>query len=93
MNEMPNLPEVACGCWEPEHPYDVGCICGDSERVLRAVQRDEIKLTPEQREWCLNEVSRVEGYDRADHVNDFDRTLAGAVLSAWTDYCRDKGMI
>jgi hypothetical protein len=50
-------------------------------------------MTPEQREWCLEEIGSVEGYDRAEHVEDSDSDLASTVLCAWTDYCRDKGMI
>lgn len=93
MLEMPNLPEATCRCWEPEHPYDVGCICGDSERVLRAIQRGEVKLDDEQREWCMQEIDKVEGYSRAHYDMADDYMLASGVLCAWTDYCRDKGLL
>lgn len=49
-------------------------------------------MTPEQREWCLSEIDQVEGYERADHEASSDEALADAVLAAWTDFCRDKGM-
>lgn len=93
MNEMPNLPEARCACWDPKDYEDIGCICGASERVLRAVERGDIKLDAEQREWCLDKLGKVEGYNRSDHVNDFDRTLAHAVLCSWVDYARDKGLL
>lgn len=78
-------------------PQDTDCcICPHNERVLRGYTRGEATLpamTPEQREWCLEEIGSVEGYDRAEHVEDSDSDLASTVLCAWTDYCRDKGMI
>ena len=85
--EMPGpLPEVPC-CMGPEH--DGGCLCGLTERVLRA----GVALTAEQREWCLQEIGKVEGYKADDYRNLPDVELGGVVLSAWTDYCRDKGMM
>jgi hypothetical protein len=87
MIEMPNLPPAAC-C-SPA----LSCACGDSERVLRAAIRGEVSLSPEQRTWCLNEIGRVEGYRATDHELEPDADLAHTVLSAWTDYCRDKGLI
>jgi hypothetical protein len=50
-------------------------------------------MTDEQREWCLDEIGGIEGYDRDEHVQDSDVTLAWTVLHAWVDYCRDKGML
>lgn len=94
MKEMPNLPEAKCACWEPQDYEDgIGCACGDSERVLRAIQRGEIKLDDEQREWCRTEIDKVEGYSRSEYELADDLTLAHAVLCAWTDYCRDKGLL
>lgn len=52
-----------------------------------------IALAPEQREWCLNEIGRVEGYDRKDHEHSTDEDLKHTVLCAWVDYCRDKGLM
>jgi len=90
MKEMPNLPEAECRCFEPS---DMGCMCGDSERVLRAIQRGEIRLDDEQREWCKEQISAVEGYSRSEYEIADDYTLAAGVLSAWTDYARDKGLL
>ena len=73
-----------------------GCVCGPQERVLRAYIDSEPGLqamTPEQRIWCLLEIDQIEGHDRKDHEADSDPQLARSVLSAWMDYCRDKGMI
>lgn len=87
-DEMPNLPDVPCQC-ATYALEEADCICGASERVLRS----GIPLTGEQREWCLNEIARVEGYDRKDYQECSDKDLGRAVLSAWTDYCRDQGMM
>jgi hypothetical protein len=83
--------KVPC-CGEP----DEGCACGGDERVLRAYKRGEGDLKPmtqDQRQWCLDEIGQVEGYDIKDYVQYSDADLAHGVLSAWTDYCRDKGLI
>lgn len=72
------------------------CVCGKDERVLRAYVADHVTLqpmTPKQREWCLSEIASVEGYVRGDYESVPDRELARGVLSAWTDYCRDKGLL
>jgi hypothetical protein len=85
MPEMPGpIPDVPCqGCDE------TGCWCGLTEKALRA----GVALTPEQREWCLNEIGSVEGYKRSDHEAEDDKQLGRSVLSAWVDYCRDKGLM
>ena len=49
-------------------------------------------MTEGQRTACLDEIGAVEGYDRDDWVGSTDAQLAGGVLSAWQDYCRDLGM-
>lgn len=49
-------------------------------------------MTKKQREYCLNEIGRVEGYDRNDYLRCTDKELANAVLCAWLDYARDKGL-
>lgn len=71
------------------------CICGQDERALRGYMRGDHKepMTPDQREWCLNEIGQVEGYDRADYEGSSDADLATGVLFAWQDYCRDKGLL
>jgi hypothetical protein len=50
-------------------------------------------MTPSQRAWCLDEIGSVEGYKRADFEDYNDSDLARAVLHAWNDYCRDKGLL
>ena len=84
-------PDAPC-CW-PDYPG--GCICPPMEKALRAWKagRYIAKMTPEQREACLTEIDKVEGYRRAEHETESDGDLANTVLSAWVDYCRDKGMI
>lgn len=74
---------------------DDGCVCPDMERALRGwVRGDSIPpMTPEQREACLSEIGKVEGYSRAEHEAENDSHLAQTTLSAWADYCRDKGLI
>jgi hypothetical protein len=64
-----------------------------NERALRCFVYGvlTVPMSREQREWCLSEIGSVEGYDRENHETSNDRDLAGAVLSAWRDYCRDKG--
>lgn len=65
------------------------------ERALRGWIRGEHKepMTAEQREWCLGQIERVEGYKRTDYEASADADLAHAVLDAWTDFCRDKGLL
>lgn len=50
-------------------------------------------MTQEQRDWCLAEISAVEGWDSRYHVDEDDASLAGSVLHAWADYARDKGLM
>lgn len=50
-------------------------------------------MTKEQREWCLNEIDQIEGYSRQHYEACSDDLLANGVLSAWVDYCRDKGLM
>jgi len=79
-------PSCVCG-------YGELCVCPTTEKALRAIKNSDLRMTLEQREWCLNELNKVEGYDRREHEHDWDRTLANAVLCAWTDYARDKGLL
>ena len=84
-------------CAQEPCPYQDRCI--DAERALRHYTYPDsmgLKLPPMtsvQREWCLDEISQVEGYTRQDYDAATDRDLACGVLSAWADYCRDKGLI
>lgn len=69
------------------------CVCLPAERALRSMQdRPGHYMNAPQREWCLSEISSVEGYDRKDYERSDDSEIARGVLSAWTDYCRDKGL-
>lgn len=72
------------------------CICPPEERALRGwkgAAQPMPPMTPEQREYCLSEIGQVEGHKRSDHETDSDGELAGAVIEAWTDYARDKGLL
>ena len=93
MKEMPDLPEAECRCFSPEDFEETGCVCGASERVLRAIQDGRIRLNSEQREWCMAEISSIEGYTREEYEMADDATVAHAVLCAWMDYARDKGLL
>ena len=50
-------------------------------------------MTQHEREWCLDEISSVEGHERKDYVACDNKQLARSVLSAWVDFCRDKGTL
>jgi len=89
--EMPNCPAVDfCHCYgTPDH-----CVCGSSEKALRGWLNGRISqpMSAEQREWCFSEIDLIEGYDRKDYEGSTDANLAMGVLSAWLEYCRDKGL-
>jgi hypothetical protein len=88
----PQFPATACVCFDPGE----GCMCGDAERALRAYTARRAGLppmTPTQRQWCLGEIGRVEGYELRDYENAHDDVLAGATLCACREYCRDKGLL
>lgn len=70
-----------------------GCACGfTEERVLRAVIGGLRPMTPEERAWCSDQIASVEGHE-APPADWSDADVAREVLSAWVDYCRDKGML
>lgn len=50
-------------------------------------------LTRDEREECLSEIDMVEGYSREDFEFSSDADVAHGVLSAWADFCRDKGLL
>ena len=81
-----------CVCYGPASD---GCLCPDTERALRAYIAGRLMppMTPEQREWCLTEISSVEGYTRAEYEGVDDAGLARGVLEAWVSYCRDIGLL
>lgn len=89
---LSDAPTVPCQC--EGHPLaSEGCICPPDERFLRYVKAGHGALTDEQRERCLDEIATVEGYERSDYEGDTDAGIAGGVISAWIDYCRDKGLL
>jgi hypothetical protein len=98
MKEMPGpIPNVACQCagsiWVPTAE---DCVCGVSEATLRAWMHGVAGLPPmteAQRAWALDEISSVEGYSREYYENSSDDDVARGVLDAWTDFCRDKGLL
>lgn len=80
-----------CMCWG-----DDSCMCTPMERALRGWTRASSTMpamTAEQRDLCLQEIAQVEGYDRAEWEGEGDAALANGTLSAWIDYCRDKGLL
>lgn len=78
---------VHCGCFGTDI-LDT-CLCSDEECFLRS----KPTMTAEQREWCLAEIAAVEGWRREDWIAASDADLASAVVNAWQDYCRDKGLM
>lgn len=84
---------VPCTCEGEPNPNCICAAAGGAEKVLRFVMAVDGVLSPAQREWCLCEISQVEGHTRADHESDSCADLARATLEAWTDYCRDKGLM
>lgn len=90
--ELFPLDGVACQCFDPGQMS--GCMCGDKEIALRAIAAGNYPrlMTFAEREWCRQEITRVEGYSEKD-AEGADAAVARAVLGAWVDYCRDKGMM
>lgn len=88
---IPNPPPTQ-GCYCLDKPQE--CICDSNEKLLRGWAAEKLSpMTPEQREWCLSEISAVEGHERKDYETLPDKALASAVLHAWLDFCRDKGLL
>ncbi|OHD28241.1 MAG: hypothetical protein A2Y38_25290 [Spirochaetes bacterium GWB1_59_5] len=71
--------------------------CVNDEAVLRSYDRCGDTRPPamnvHQREWCLQEINEVEGWNRDDYEAVPDQELARAVVQAWGDYARDKGVV
>jgi hypothetical protein len=81
-----------CECYSSEFT----CCCDATERSLRAYMMGLITepMTAEQREACISEIVYcAEGETRENVENLNDAELARAVLFAWTDFARDKGLI
>lgn len=70
-------------------------MCLDGEKALRLCCAGKLAgpLSPEAREECLEEIGKVEGFDRRHSEASTDSELAREVLSAWTSYARDKGLM
>jgi len=81
-----------CMCLAPAEQEESGCLCSLEERALRHCIAGKATLTPEQRKYCRDQIVAVEGYNETD-AQGSDSDLAYTVLHAWTDYCRDKGML
>lgn len=84
---------AGCLCNPVPTPGDA-CFCSPTERGLRAIKAgaSPYAMTAAERDWCLEQVRAVEGWD--DHpADDPDDYLARAVLCAWLDFCRDKGLL
>jgi len=94
MSQMHKDPWPAAPCCMFSR-VDENCRCGDDERVLRAILAGAVKtpMTPSQRAWCYGEFLRVEGNTLPMVESLSDVALARAVLSAWLDEARDKGML
>lgn len=93
----PTSSPCTCEGWSDQDgkPHEM-CACakaGGAERVLRFVMAADGRLSSGQRDWCLSEIDQIEGWKRADHEKDSDADLARATIDAWTDYCRDKGLM
>ena len=95
INSLAVLDPGGCACGLQYGPLD-GCICTPTERVLRLYAGGQSALpvlTPGQREACLSELHRVEGYNRTDYAEATDQELCRGVLYAWVDFCREKGLM
>jgi hypothetical protein len=95
---MPDpLPSAECcqGWTGPLRP----CVCDEDERVLRgwASEMGMRAMTPQQREWCVEEIEGCgDSTYQPGRIVLFamsQKDLASAVLHAWRDYARDKGLL
>lgn len=101
ISPMPSAPATVCQCFDAEAVAEYGCLCGDDERALRAWAYPSKLIMPpmtaEQRAWCLSQIRQAG--DATDQPDDdsltlwTDRDYASGALSAWVDYCRDKGLL
>lgn len=69
------------------------CVCCDVERTVRWFCTGKKMMTELQRQECIEEICRVEGYSLEDCEGASSQRLARLVLAAWTDYARDKGTL
>ncbi len=89
---FPAVEYMDCVCLSPAEQEESGCMCTLEERALRHCIAGKATLTPEQRKYCHDQIVAVEGYSESDTKGD-DADIARTVLHAWTDYCRDKGLL
>lgn len=89
---FPAVEYMDCMCLSPSEQEETGCMCSLEERALRHCIAGKATLTPGQRKYCRDQIVAVEGYDESD-AQGSDADVADTVLRAWTDFCRDKGML
>lgn len=73
----------------------MGCVCTQSERVMRAyaAKHPLPKMTPQQRQWCFDQIVDPEFDLPSNYTDSTDDVLARAVLFHWRDIARDKGLL
>ncbi|RTL07728.1 hypothetical protein EKK58_00880 [Candidatus Dependentiae bacterium] len=77
----------------PDLPDGSQGVLTEDDLFAFANERTGRPMTIHEREWCLQEIASVEGYNRADYELSDNKGLARGVLSAWVDFCRDKGLM
>lgn len=60
-------------------------VLNEDELLLFATGRSGRAMSIHEREWCLQEIDRVEGFDRKNYEQSDNKRLARGVLSAWVD--------
>jgi hypothetical protein len=81
---------LSCVCFgDPDE-----CGCPDGEVAVRHYAKGlpMPPMTPQQQCWCLREIGSVEGFRGSDYLTSSDQGLAKALLEAWLEYARDKGL-
>lgn len=78
---------------DPDLPDATKGELNEDELFAFANDRTGRPMNVHEREWCLQEIAKVEGYNRADYEQSDNKQLARGVLSAWVDFCRDKGTL
>ncbi len=71
------------------------CVCSGVEKSLRGFIGGDhpTVMTAEQRVWCLNEISQVEGFELGEQLAMPDAALANIVLRSWQESCRMNGTL
>ena len=77
----------------PPQPEPVKAMSEDVLRICAGTPPGGWPMSPAEREGCLQEIAKVEGYERKHYETATDQMLARGVLSAWTDAARDKGLL